>query len=55
MQWMRPLILIVAVVSLTGCAVFDMEKWDPNRLRDDRAVDIDRRLSEDRPIVQNPF
>jgi hypothetical protein len=35
--------------------MWDAEKWNLDNLRDDRARDIDSRLSEDRPIVQNPF
>jgi hypothetical protein len=54
-RWIRSILLAIAIAPFTGCAMFDAEKWNPNRLRDDRAVDIDRRLSEDRPIVQNPF
>jgi hypothetical protein len=41
--------------SLSGCAMWDFQKWNPENLRDERARDIDARLSEDRPIVQNPF
>jgi hypothetical protein len=38
----------------SGCA------WDPSRLnldqlRDDRAVEMDTRLSAEAPIVENPF
>ena len=35
--------------------MWDLKKWNPENYRDDRARDIDSRLSEDRPIVQNPF
>jgi hypothetical protein len=55
MRWMRATILAIFVVSLTGCAMFDAEKWDLNRFRDERAVDVDQRLSERPPIVENPF
>jgi hypothetical protein len=41
--------------ALSGCAMFDVERWNLDRYRDDRAVDIDRRLSEERTIVPNPF
>lgn len=41
--------------ALSGCALWKAEMWDLNRLRDDRARDIDSRLSEDRSFVQNPF
>jgi hypothetical protein len=40
----------------SGCAtIFDGETWDLNRLRDDRAVDIDKRLQATQPNVPNPF
>jgi hypothetical protein len=55
MRWMRATLLAIVVASLTGCAMFDAEKWDLNRLRDERAVDVDQRLSERAPIVENPF
>jgi hypothetical protein len=35
--------------------MFEWDKWNPENYRDDRARDIDSRLSEDRSIVQNPF
>jgi hypothetical protein len=40
---------------LTGCAMWDKDRWNVDRLRDERAVDIDQRLSNDEPIVKNPF
>ncbi len=59
---MRSLILVgrtccLALVlgALSGCAMWDFQKWNPENLRDERARDIDSRLSKDRPIVQNPF
>jgi hypothetical protein len=47
----------VLLLFLTGgCAtVFNRETWDLNRLRDDRAVDIDKRLMTTQPNVPNPF
>jgi hypothetical protein len=46
------LVLLVA----SGCAMlFERNKWDLNRLRDDRAVDIDKRLETTQPDVPNPF
>ena len=47
--------LAVVLGSLSGCAMWDYQKWNLENLRDERARDIDSRLSEDRPIVQNPF
>jgi hypothetical protein len=38
-----------------GCNMFNRDDWDINRLRDDRAVDIDQRLDGGKPIVENPF
>ncbi|MGD9635030.1 MAG: hypothetical protein AB7G28_18155 [Pirellulales bacterium] len=58
----RPLIpirrfacLAALLGALPGCALWKPEAWDLNRLRDDRAREIDSRLSSDDPIVQNPF
>jgi len=47
--------LAVLVGLLPGCALWKPEMWDLNNLRDERARDIDSRLSSDRSIVQNPF
>jgi hypothetical protein len=38
-----------------GCALFKAENWNPNKYRDQRAVDIEKRLDSDEPIVKNPF
>jgi len=43
------------VGSLGGCALFSKDVWSIDHYRDDRAVDIDKRLSENTPIVKNPF
>jgi hypothetical protein len=40
---------------ISGCAMWDVQKWNPENLRDPRARDIDERLSKDVPIGQNPF
>jgi hypothetical protein len=48
-------VLFAALGPLAGCAMWNAERWSLNRYRDERAVDIDRRLSDDRPIVANPF
>jgi hypothetical protein len=47
--------LAAVLGPLSGCAMSDFHKWNFDRYRDERARDIDERLSEDRPIVQNPF
>ena len=50
---------VAVILSLpqffTGCALFDHERWNLDRYRDERAVDIEQRLSADEPIVENPF
>jgi hypothetical protein len=44
------------LVSLAGgCAAWDAQRWSLDGLRDERAVEIDERLSSDEPIVDNPF
>jgi hypothetical protein len=45
----------LAVVSAGGCTFFKKETWNPDRLRDERAVDIERRLERSEPIVASPF
>ena len=47
--------LIAMLGLLPGCALWKAKPWSFDSLRDERAVDIDSRLSDDRPIVQNPF
>jgi hypothetical protein len=47
--------LAVLLGLVSGCALLNKETWNIDRFRDDRARDIDSRLSEDRAIVQNPF
>jgi hypothetical protein len=51
----HPLYLVALLVPLSGCARWDSEKWNLDQLRDERAVDIDQRLSTREPIVKNPF
>jgi hypothetical protein len=45
----------VALILSSGCAVFEKGRWNLDRFRDERAVDIERRLERDEPIVENPF
>lgn len=47
--------LLIAFGSSVGCALWDTERWNFDRYRDDRAVDIEHRLDRTEPIVQNPF
>ncbi|TWT85310.1 hypothetical protein Pla123a_01170 [Posidoniimonas polymericola] len=55
----RTLLILLPLVLLSlavGCSSWNAEKWDPSRLRDPRAADIDHRLSA-RPAtpVRPPF
>jgi hypothetical protein len=54
-RWNYCLCLFALVAPLAGCAMWDAERWNVDRYRDERAVDIDQRLSSDEPIVKNPF
>jgi hypothetical protein len=47
--------VLLLLVPLGGCALWNADHWSLNRLRDERAVDIDQRLERNDPIVQNPF
>lgn len=47
--------MLVLLISTGGCARWNLEDFSLNRLRDDRAVDIDHRLEGTKPIVVNPF
>ena len=54
-RWICCVGLCALLGPLAGCATWDVERWNIDRFRDDRAVDIDERLSNDEPIVKNPF
>jgi hypothetical protein len=45
------------LISLGGCTLMNFQKdfWNMDRFRDERAVDIDKRLNKNEPIVKNPF
>jgi hypothetical protein len=47
--------LAMVLGPLAGCAMWNAEKWNPANYRDERAADIDGRLSSRAPIVNNPF
>jgi hypothetical protein len=47
--------LAIVLGPLAGCAMWNAENWDPAHYRDERAADIDGRLSSRAPIVNNPF
>ena len=46
---------LTTVISLGGCAAWKADRWNIDSLRDQRAVEVDQRLSRDRTIVENPF
>jgi hypothetical protein len=50
---------LAAIVSLSiiagGCAMWDQNRWNLNRYRDERAVEIEQRLERTEPVVKNPF
>ena len=35
--------------------MFEKDRWNLDRYRDERAVDIDKRLDTHEPVVKNPF
>jgi hypothetical protein len=47
--------VILVSVTISGCASWNLDRFSINKLRDDRAVDIDKRLEGTKPIVVNPF
>ena len=49
------LVTLLSLVLAGGCAAWDAERWSIDRLRDERSLDIEQRLSRDKPIVQSPF
>lgn len=49
---LQRLIPTILMASSLGCA---SESWNLEQYRDDRAVDIEDRLTREDPIVKNPF
>lgn len=47
--------MLLLLASAAGCALWDRDRWNLDRYRDERAVDIDHRLEHAEPVVQNPF
>jgi hypothetical protein len=47
--------VVGVLVFASGCQLFDKDRWNFDRLRDERAVDIESRLERNEPIVKNPF
>ena len=48
-------VLLLLLGAVGGCQFWDAQHWNPERYRDDRAVDIEERLERAEPVVQNPF
>jgi hypothetical protein len=46
---------VLVAVTTSGCASWNLDRFSLNKLRDDRAVDIDKRLEGTKPLVVNPF
>jgi hypothetical protein len=47
--------VICSFGPLAGCAMWNPDRWNLDRYRDERAVDIEGRLAREKPIVENPF
>jgi hypothetical protein len=47
--------ILLLLVSINGCAFWDKDRWNLESYRDERAVDIEKRLERTEPIVKNPF
>ena len=45
---------MIAIVQI-GCGTSHPSRYDLSQLRDQRARELDQRLSEARPPVENPF
>jgi hypothetical protein len=43
------------LASAGGCASWDLDRFNPENYRDSRALDIENRLEDTKPIVANPF
>ncbi len=46
---------IAAAIACSGCGLWKPDVWNVDRYRDDKALDIEKRLNRDKPIVANPF
>jgi hypothetical protein len=47
--------ILILVTAACGCALWERDRWNIDRYRDERAVDVERRLERTEPIVKNPF
>ena len=47
--------IALLVVLTAGCALWNPDVWNLDRYRDERTVDIERRLSREKPLIENSF
>jgi hypothetical protein len=47
--------IVLLLGPIGGCAFFEKDRWNLDRYRDERAIDIERRLDRSEPIVKSPF
>jgi hypothetical protein len=47
--------VVAATALVPGCAGWNADRWDLSRLRDERAVEIEQRLTREQPVVKSPF
>jgi hypothetical protein len=47
--------IFILSAAAGGCALRERDRWNLDRYRDERAVDIEKRLERTEPIVKNPF
>jgi hypothetical protein len=56
---MRAVVIVCGFVSVlaatAGCRASLADRFDMSRLRDDRAAELDDRLSKREPFIKNPF
>jgi hypothetical protein len=47
--------VLLLLIQTSGCALWNADRWNLDRYRDQQAVDIEQNLSRKKPIVANPF
>jgi hypothetical protein len=52
---MRKITLLFLLLTFAGCSQFVARKFDVSQLRDERAADLDDRLSKQPDSVVSPF
>jgi hypothetical protein len=52
---LRASAILLLLTQTNGCTLWDKDRWNPERYRDERAVDIEKRLERSEPIVKSPF